>query len=68
LQAALRETETLFETHPNLPYDRMRLQHPLFGIQTVPQLVRSICRHEQAHQDQIQRVLTDLRFPTSAFA
>jgi len=68
LQASLRETATLFEAHPDLPYDRMRLQHPLFGIQTVPQLVRSIYMHEQAHQDQIQRVLTAPRFPTSAFA
>jgi hypothetical protein len=67
LNVSLRETEALFEPHPDLNYEQMRAQHPLFGIQTVPQLVRSIYTHEEAHQDQIRRVMNDPRFPAPAF-
>ena len=63
LRAMLHETEALFAANPSLDYDNMRHQHPLFGIQTVPQLVRTLGLHEQAHQDQIARILANPRFP-----
>jgi hypothetical protein len=63
LGAMLCETETLFAANPSLDYDNMRHQHPLFGIQTVPQLVCTLWLHEQAHQDQITRVLASPQFP-----
>ena len=62
LGAMLHETEALFAANPSLDYDNMRHQHPLFGIQTVPQLVRTLGLHEQAHQDQIARILASPRF------
>ena len=63
LNAMLHETETLFASNPPLDYNNMRHQHPLFGIQTVPQLVRTLWLHEQAHQDQIARILASPQFP-----
>jgi len=66
LRSALQETETLFAANPHLDYGRMRHQHPLFGIQTVPQLLRTLTLHEQAHQDQITRVLSSPQFPAAA--
>ena len=60
------ETEALFAANPSLDYDNMRHQHPLFGIQTVPQLVRTLWLHEQAHQDQIARTLASPQFPMAA--
>jgi hypothetical protein len=66
LRAMLHETETLFAANPSLDYDNMRHQHPLFGVQTVPQLVRTLWLHEQAHQDQIARILASPQFPKAA--
>ena len=66
LRAMLRETEALFAANPSLDYDNMRHQHPLFGIQTVPQLVRILWLHEQAHQDQIARILASPQFSKAA--
>jgi hypothetical protein len=66
LGAMLCETETLFAANPSLNYDNMRHQHPLFGIQTVPQLLRTLWLHEQAHQDQIVRILASPQFPKAA--
>ncbi|HEY7495120.1 MAG TPA: DinB family protein [Candidatus Tectomicrobia bacterium] len=66
LRATLYETETLFAANPSLDYHRMRHQHPLFGVQTVPQLLRTLWLHEQAHQDQITRMLASPQFPRAA--
>ena len=63
LHAVLHETVALFAANPHLDYDTMRHQHPLFGIQTVPQLVRTLWLHEQAHQDQIATILANPQFP-----
>jgi len=66
LRSALRETEALFAANPREDFDRMQHQHPLFGVQTVPQLLRTLGLHEQAHQDQISRVLASPSFPSMA--
>jgi hypothetical protein len=66
LLATLHETEALFAANPSLDYHRMRHQHPLFGIQTVPQLLRTLWLHEQAHQDQITRMRASPQFPRAA--
>jgi hypothetical protein len=66
LRSTLRETEALFAANPSLDYDQMRHQHPLFGVQTVPQLLRTLWLHEQAHQDQLARVLASPQFPRAA--
>jgi hypothetical protein len=62
LRSMLHETETLFAVNPSLDYDNMQHQHPLFGVQTVPQLLRTLWLHEQAHQDQIARILASPQF------
>jgi len=66
LRSTLHETEALFAANPSLDYDQMRHQHPLFGVQTVPQLLRTLWLHEQAHQDQIARILASPQFPKAA--
>jgi len=62
LHSMLHETEALFAANPHFHYDQMRHQHPLFGVQTVPQLLRALWLHEQAHQDQLARILTSPEF------
>jgi hypothetical protein len=62
LRSMLHETEALFAANPSLNYDQMRHQHPLFGVQTVPQLLRTLWLHEQAHQDQLTSVLASPEF------
>jgi hypothetical protein len=66
LLSTLHETETLFAANPLLDYNQMRHQHPLFGVQTAPQLLRTLWLHEQAHQDQITRMLASPQFPRAA--
>jgi hypothetical protein len=66
LDTMLYDTEALFAANPSLNYDNMRHQHPLFGTQTVPQLLRTLWLHEQAHQEQIARVLASPQFPKAA--
>jgi hypothetical protein len=66
LRLNLHETEALFAANPSLDYAKMRHHHPLFGVQTVPQLLRTMWLHEQAHQDQIARVLASPQFPKAA--
>jgi hypothetical protein len=66
LGSTLHETEALFAANPSLDYHQMRHQHPLFGVQTVPQLLRTLWLHEQAHQDQITRLLASPQFPRAA--
>lgn len=68
LGAMLHETEILFASNPSLDYDNMRHQHPLFGVQTVPQLLRTLWLHEQAHQDQMARVVASPQFPLGSMS
>jgi hypothetical protein len=63
LRTNLQATEELFAANPSVDYDKMWHQHPLFGIQTVPQLLRTLWLHEQAHQDQLSSIIASPRFP-----
>ena len=65
LIASLRETEELLETHAELDYGEMTIQHPLLGNNDVPRLLRFLALHEQRHQSQIKDVLSNPRFPKS---
>ena len=65
LNASMKETEALLESHSDLDYGEMMIQHPLLGINNVPGLLRSLALHEQRHQSQIHGILTDPRFPKS---
>ena len=57
LRASLQETETLFAANPTLDYDTMTRQHPLLGIQTVPQFLDLLGIEERLHQDQIVKLV-----------
>jgi hypothetical protein len=63
LDASLTETKGLFAAHPNLDYTRMIYQHPLLGVQNIPQLLDFMGLHEELHQQQIANVLANPRFP-----
>ena len=63
LVTSLDETKALFAAHPNLDYAKMIYQHPLLGVQNVPQLLDFMGLHEELHQQQITRVLANTRFP-----
>ena len=67
-RAQLHEAVALFAANPCLDYDNIRHQHPLFGMQTAPKLLRTLWLHEQAHQDQIARVRASPQFPRAAWA
>src|SRR2546423_2672820 len=67
LADSLRETETLFQTNPDLDYGEMVVRHPLLGRYDVPGLLRFMSAHEQRHQSQIADILSDPRFPRSAW-
>ena len=66
LSASLTETKALFAAHPNLDYTRMIYQHPLLGVQNIPQLLDFMGLHEELHQQQISNVLVNPRFPRAA--
>jgi len=66
LHTSLHETEELIAANPLFDCDKMKHQRPLFGVQTAPQLLPTLWLHEQAHQDQISRVVASARFPKAA--
>lgn len=57
LQRSLADTETLLNENPRLDWQRMSIQHPLLGINNVPQMLRLTAMHEKRHQDQMRKVL-----------
>ena len=67
LADSLRETETLFQTNPDLDYGEMVVRHPLLGRYDVPGLLRFMSAHEQRHQSQIADILSDSPFARSAW-
>jgi hypothetical protein len=66
LGASLTETIALFGSHPNLDYTQMMYQHPLLGVQNIPQLLDFMGLHEELHQQQISNALANPRFPRAA--
>ena len=66
LGASLAETKAVFAAHPNLDYTKMTYQHPLLGVQNVPELLNFMGLHEELHQQQIAKVLANPRFPIAA--
>jgi hypothetical protein len=65
LSSSLEETEALLAANPGLDYDKMIHQHPLLGTQNVPHLLYVLGLHEQRHQSQISKLLTNSQFPVS---
>lgn len=65
LIASLQETETLFQSNPQLDYHEMIVQHPLLGRYDVPGLLRFMSAHEERHQSQIAGIQTASFSPKS---
>lgn len=66
LESAIAATATVLRSNPGLPYQRMRLQHPLLGVNDVPQLLRLTAMHEKRHQDQIRTIRAAMPAPAQA--
>ena len=65
MRRSWEQTRDLLAANPGFAWDRMRVQHPLLGINSVPQLVRLTALHETRHQDQIGRVLAAMPLPAT---
>jgi hypothetical protein len=68
LISSLKEMNTLLESHSDLNYGEMVIQHPLLGNNDVPGLLRFVALHEQRHQSQIKNILASPGFPRSHFS
>lgn len=66
LRSTLHEIEALLAANPYFDYDQMRHHHPLFGVQTAPQLLQTLWQHQQAYRDQIASDLTIPQFPKAS--
>ena len=60
---SLRLTEALFESNASLDFNTMTREHPLFGIQTVPQFLTFVEIEERLHHEQIVNVISEPLFP-----
>ena len=65
LKSQFERTRGVFDENPGLDYTRMIHQHPMIGINTLPQLVRIAALHEERHQEQVDQILADPGFPRS---
>ena len=59
LREYLHSIETILNENPDLNYNELFHYHPILGKNTIPQLLKLMARHEQRHQDQIQRILNN---------
>ena len=57
LRASYQALESLFTDNPDLDYAAMHHQHPLFGVNNVPQILSFMTGHERRHQAQIRDIL-----------
>lgn len=63
LVSSLERTRSLLMTNVDLDYTQMVSEHPLMGPANVPQILSFLSRHERRHHAQINRVISDSRFP-----
>ncbi|HEX9941228.1 MAG TPA: DinB family protein [Thermoanaerobaculia bacterium] len=66
LRASFQALESLFADNPDLDWASMIHQHPLFGVNSVPEILDFITAHDRRHQAQIRDVLASPRFPRAA--
>lgn len=57
LRASFAALEEPFTANPDLDWSSMIHQHPLFGVNNVPQILDFITSHERRHQAQIRDAL-----------
>jgi len=63
LLTAIRRTEALFDSHPELDYRRMVVRHPFFGRTNVLQILNVLTLHERRHHRQIGDIVSSPGFP-----
>lgn len=66
LEASLAALEGVFEAHPDLDFTKLVHKHPLFGVNTVPQILLFSAGHERRHQAQMRDVMAAQGFPEAA--
>lgn len=66
LEASLADLEAVFDRHPDLDWTKLVHKHPLFGVNTVPQILLFSAGHERRHQAQIRDVMAAQGFPEAA--
>jgi uncharacterized damage-inducible protein DinB len=66
LHASFQALASLLNESPDLDWASMTHQHPLFGVNNVPQILDFITSHERRHQAQIRDVLASPGFPRAA--
>lgn len=65
LAASLAETELFFRTPMPPNIDKLTINHPIMGNNTIPQLFRIVIAHEKRHHEQMARVRSHPHFPKS---
>ena len=58
LETSMTKLEAMVESHANIDYDELVLDHSVFGRHTLPQLLEVLTLHEEWHHPDIERVLS----------
>ena len=66
LAAAIAATEEFFRTPLPPGVERLTINHPILGNNTIPQLLRIMVAHEQRHHEQMSRVRGSAGFPRNS--
>jgi DinB family protein len=61
LSRSINQIKNIIMMNSDLDFQKMILQHPLWGIINVSGILRYLSRHEQGHQGQIRDILMELR-------
>ena len=63
LKTSMDAYRKLLDEHADAPLTSMRVLHPLFGNNSIPDLVRVCAAHEERHQKQIAKIMAASGFP-----
>jgi hypothetical protein len=66
LGKSLQDTQAVLSANPGMKFETMRIQHPMLGINNVPQLLRLTALHERRHHDQIRKLFAGIRAARAA--
>jgi len=66
LEAGIAATRAVFYDNADLDFRELVSEHPLMGVSDGLRVLRFLDLHEQRHQAQMVRVLTDSRFPRAS--
>lgn len=66
LEDSLAALEAVFRDHSDVDFTKLVHKHPLFGVNTVPQILLFSANHERRHQAQMRDVMAASGFPEAA--